>query len=261
MIRNLFETDAPRPAEKRAENDAATSDAAAANAAEPRRVEVNEAENLPENVAAAPADQTVQFTDEETLELFAAVEGEPPQSDAPPRLIPTENDFVETNVQTPEESLTPIFDPNDSFAAEPHSEAVIAETELDEPKVNEPEFKPEIIEPAITESAAEPAAETVNFQFSDAGKIGGAAKPDELLLFQPPPERQSFAETARQNGLAYAAAITLFGSVIFMLIIGWFADLLFGSSPWGKVGGIVIGSLIGFVQLFRISSQIFKKED
>jgi F0F1-type ATP synthase assembly protein I len=31
-----------------------------------------------------------------------------------------------------------------------------------------------------------------------------------------------------------------------------------GSSPWGIVAGIVLGSLIGFVQFFRITSQIFK---
>ena len=66
-------------------------------------------------------------------------------------------------------------------------------------------------------------------------------------------------ETARRNGLAFSAGIAFFASVVFMLILGWGADLLLGSSPWGIVGGIIIGSLIGFVQLFRLSSQIFKK--
>ena len=42
-----------------------------------------------------------------------------------------------------------------------------------------------------------------------------------------------------------------------MLFLGWGADLLLGSSPWGLVGGIVIGSIIGFIQFFRITSQIF----
>ena len=42
-----------------------------------------------------------------------------------------------------------------------------------------------------------------------------------------------------------------------MLFLGWGADLLLGSSPWGLVGGIVLGAVIGFVQFFRITSQIF----
>ena len=71
--------------------------------------------------------------------------------------------------------------------------------------------------------------------------------------------RQSTAETIRQSGLAYSAAIVLFGSVVFMMILGWFADLLLGSSPWGVAGGIVLGGIIGFIQFFRITSQIFKK--
>lgn len=72
-------------------------------------------------------------------------------------------------------------------------------------------------------------------------------------------EPASLAETTRRDGLAWSAGIAFFASVVFMLILGWGADLLLGSSPWGIVGGIVIGSLIGFVQLFRLSSQIFKK--
>jgi F0F1-type ATP synthase assembly protein I len=70
---------------------------------------------------------------------------------------------------------------------------------------------------------------------------------------------ESMAETMRRSGLAYSAGIAFAAAVIFMLILGWGADLLFGTSPWGVVGGIITGSVIGFVQLFRISSQIFKK--
>lgn len=72
-------------------------------------------------------------------------------------------------------------------------------------------------------------------------------------------EPQSVAETVRTSGLAWSAGIVLFASVVFMMIIGWGADLLFGSSPWGIVGGIVLGAVIGFVQFFRLTSQIFKK--
>lgn len=70
---------------------------------------------------------------------------------------------------------------------------------------------------------------------------------------------QSLSENVRQSGLAYSAGIVLFASVAFMLVLGWGADLLFGSSPWGIVSGIVLGALIGFFQFFRLTSQIFKK--
>lgn len=64
-------------------------------------------------------------------------------------------------------------------------------------------------------------------------------------------------ENVRRSGLAWSAGIAFFGSVAFTLFLGWLADLILGSSPWGIVGGIVLGSVIGFIQFFRISSQIF----
>lgn len=71
---------------------------------------------------------------------------------------------------------------------------------------------------------------------------------------------ESAGENVRRSGLAWSAGIAFFGSVVFMMLLGWFADLLFGSSPWGMVGGIILGSVIGFVQFFRLTSQIFKKQ-
>jgi hypothetical protein len=82
-------------------------------------------------------------------------------------------------------------------------------------------------------------------------------KPD--VFVKVPYEPQSKGDAIRGAGLAWSAGIIFFGSIVFMLILGWGADLLLGSSPWGIVGGIVLGSLIGFIQFFRISSQIFKK--
>ena len=72
-------------------------------------------------------------------------------------------------------------------------------------------------------------------------------------------EPETMAETVRRSGLAYSAGIAFVAAVVFMLILGWGADLLLGTTPWGVVGGIILGSVIGFIQLFRISSQIFKK--
>ena len=83
----------------------------------------------------------------------------------------------------------------------------------------------------------------------------------EIAPFAP----QSFTapsteETIRQGGLAWSAGIVFFSSIAFMLFLGWIADLLLGSSPWGIVGGVVLGSVMGFIQFFRITSQIFNSE-
>ncbi len=80
---------------------------------------------------------------------------------------------------------------------------------------------------------------------------------EEFVISSAEPE--SFAESARKSGLAWSAGIVFFASIVFMLILGWGADLLFGSSPWGIVIGIVLGSLIGFIQFFRLTSKIFTK--
>lgn len=79
-------------------------------------------------------------------------------------------------------------------------------------------------------------------------------RPPALADYSPPTTGQAI----RMTGLAWSAGIALFGSILVMLIVGWFADLLMGTSPWGKVGGIVIGSIIGFVQFFRINSEILR---
>jgi F0F1-type ATP synthase assembly protein I len=72
-----------------------------------------------------------------------------------------------------------------------------------------------------------------------------------------PYKPQSADESTRRGGLAWSAGIVFFSSIVFMLFVGWGADWVFQSSPWGIVAGIVLGSIIGFVQFFRISSQIF----
>ena len=67
-------------------------------------------------------------------------------------------------------------------------------------------------------------------------------------------------ETIRKSGLAYSAALALFGSVLFMLIIGWLLDSFLGTSPWLLIGGIVLGAIIGFYQFFKLTSQIIKND-
>ncbi len=125
----------------------------------------------------------------------------------------------------------------------------------------------------ILELPSEPLIETKNEDLANSpppeksadspniGQLVDEKTNDDLAapLFQSVYKPETPAENIRQSGLAYSAAIILFASVVFMLILGWFADLLLGSSPWGIVGGIILGALIGFVQFFRITSQIFRK--
>jgi F0F1-type ATP synthase assembly protein I len=87
----------------------------------------------------------------------------------------------------------------------------------------------------------------------------GSNEPREEKFVISESEPESAAETMRRSGLAYSAGIAFFAAVVFMMILGWGADLLLGSSPWGIVGGIVLGSVIGFIQFFRLTSQIFRK--
>ncbi len=69
---------------------------------------------------------------------------------------------------------------------------------------------------------------------------------------------ESPGETTRKSGLAYAAAFTLFSTVAVLLGAGYLLDRWLGSSPWGIVGGIVLGSIVGFYQFVRITSKIYK---
>lgn len=107
--------------------------------------------------------------------------------------------------------------------------------------------------PESGESSRKPSA--VIGLFDSVDETQGSA--DEPFILSSAP-RTSSAETARRLGLAWSIGLVFVVSVAFLMILGWGADLLFGSSPWGMVAGIVVGALIGFYQLFKISSQIFR---
>jgi Uncharacterized protein conserved in bacteria len=74
----------------------------------------------------------------------------------------------------------------------------------------------------------------------------------EPFAYTPP----TAAESSRMSGLAFTAGIAFVSSVAFMLVLGWLVDTFIGTGPWGIVGGIVLGSIIGFIQFFRLNSQI-----
>lgn len=63
-------------------------------------------------------------------------------------------------------------------------------------------------------------------------------------------------ETNRKTGLAYAAAFSLFASVVSGLIVGWLLDRWLATSPWLLVAGLVLGSVAGFYELIRSASKL-----
>ena len=113
---------------------------------------------------------------------------------------------------------------------------------------DEPERQDDDIKPAAT-----PRSHGVFLNLHDDGPVAAPERSER------PEESLSAAESIRRSGMAWSAGIAFFAAVVFMLILGWGADVLLGSSPWGIVGGIILGSIIGFVQFFRITSQIFKR--
>lgn len=144
-------------------------------------------------------------------------------------------------------------------AGQPHAPTFASAA--DRAREDRPPVAPPAAAPAFSDSfipAAEwpPAAE-------DPQLPPRAWPPDQLGAPPPPfvPEAyvpDTLEETVRRSGLAYSAGIVFFVSVAFMLLLGWLVDLLLGSSPFGLVAGIVIGSAIGFIQFFYISKQIYE---
>jgi ATP synthase protein I len=63
-------------------------------------------------------------------------------------------------------------------------------------------------------------------------------------------------ETNRKSGLAYAAAFSLFASVVSGLIAGWLLDRWLQTGPWLLVTGLVLGIAGGFYEFIRTTSKL-----
>ena len=69
-------------------------------------------------------------------------------------------------------------------------------------------------------------------------------------------DEENKEEINRKSGMAYAAAFSLFASVVSGLIGGWLLDRWLGTGPWLLVAGIVLGAAAGFYEFIRITSKI-----
>jgi F0F1-type ATP synthase assembly protein I len=74
-------------------------------------------------------------------------------------------------------------------------------------------------------------------------------------FYQPDTNPESQNETIRKSGLVYGAVISLVGSILLFMGIGWAVDKYLQSSPWGIVIGIIFGAIVGFYQFIRLTSQ------
>ena len=59
----------------------------------------------------------------------------------------------------------------------------------------------------------------------------------------------------RSSGIAYAAGLSIFFSVLTLMGVGWALDRYFGTG-WMMVAGIILGAVVGFYQFIRIISRL-----
>jgi ATP synthase protein I len=62
--------------------------------------------------------------------------------------------------------------------------------------------------------------------------------------------------TSRKMGIAYAAGLTLFVSVISLSGLGWLLDRWLKTAPWLLVAGLVLGAIVGFYQFVKLTSKL-----
>jgi ATP synthase protein I len=60
----------------------------------------------------------------------------------------------------------------------------------------------------------------------------------------------------QKSGIAYAAAISLFVTVLTFLGLGLLLDRWLGTGPWLLVLGIVLGSALGLYEFVRLTSKL-----
>ena len=63
-------------------------------------------------------------------------------------------------------------------------------------------------------------------------------------------------DTNRKSAIVYGAISALVISIISLLFVGWALDRWLKTGPWLLVCGIVLGTVVGFIQFVRGMSRI-----
>lgn len=72
--------------------------------------------------------------------------------------------------------------------------------------------------------------------------------------YQPAADSAESEETKRKGNMAIGAIYALMGSIIAFIVAGYLLDSFLETSPWFIVGGVLLGTIIGFYQFIRINS-------
>lgn len=64
-------------------------------------------------------------------------------------------------------------------------------------------------------------------------------------------------EATRRSGMAYAAGLALFFSVVSFMGVGWLLDNWLGTE-WLMIAGIFVGAIAGFIEFIAIMSKLNK---
>jgi F0F1-type ATP synthase assembly protein I len=68
--------------------------------------------------------------------------------------------------------------------------------------------------------------------------------------------KQDDQNVTGKSGVVYGAVLSLAMSIVSCLLVGWALDRWLGTSPWLIVVGIVLGSVVGFMQFIRLMSRV-----
>jgi F0F1-type ATP synthase assembly protein I len=60
----------------------------------------------------------------------------------------------------------------------------------------------------------------------------------------------------RKSAIVYGSITALVVSIISLLLVGWVLDRWLKTGPWLLVGGIILGTIVGFIQFIRGMSRI-----
>ena len=66
---------------------------------------------------------------------------------------------------------------------------------------------------------------------------------------------RAFQGNVASAGPVAAASYTLVGGILLLGGIGYAVDRWWGSAPWGLVIGLVLGIVVGFYEIIRVSLQ------